>query len=98
MPSLRICTIRVTGPDGVLWEGTGESLPWAVCGLVRRRAGRLPAADPHIHAAPVDPDGPRWRLTPKAEAFVAARPGSVACAGAAAVPTAPAAPAGAVPR
>jgi hypothetical protein len=72
MPSLRTSTIRVTGADGVPWEGTGESFRRAVCDLVRRRAAGLSVADPQTGPGPTLPDGPGWRLTAKGEALVAA--------------------------
>jgi hypothetical protein len=72
MPSLRTSTIRVTGADGVPWEGTGESFRRAVCDLVRRRAAGLSGADAQTGPGPAAPDGPRLRLTAKGEALVTA--------------------------
>jgi hypothetical protein len=57
MPSLRTATVRVTGADGVPWEGSGTTLRQAVCDLVRRRAAGRPSREPrsgHPHHPAAD--------------------------------------------
>ena len=54
--------VRVTGPDGVTWEGEGEGLAAAMRDLGRRHRRRQRAA---LRGET------RWRLTAKGEAAVA---------------------------
>lgn len=62
----RRAVIRVTGEDGVTWEGEGETLGLAVRDLGRKHRRGEPAADPGI-----GDEETRWRLTPKGEAAAA---------------------------
>jgi hypothetical protein len=58
----RSTTVRVTGPDGVTWEGEGDGLAAAVRDLSRkRRRGQCAGS----------PGETRWRLTAKGETAVA---------------------------
>jgi hypothetical protein len=55
MKRIRESTVRVTGADGVTWEGHGDGLAPALRELGRwRRAGQSAAAQAEA----------RWRLTP----------------------------------
>ncbi len=61
----RRAVIRVTGEDGVTWEGEGETLALAVRDLGRK----------HRRGEPADPgigdEETRWTLTPMGEAAAA---------------------------
>jgi hypothetical protein len=58
----RWTTVRVTGPDGVTWEGEGDGLAAAVRDLGRRRRRGQRARRR---------GETRWRLTAEGEAAVA---------------------------
>jgi hypothetical protein len=58
----RRTTVRVTGPDGLTWEGTGDGFAAAFLDLARRRRGEPAAAGET-----------RWTLTAKGRRAVAPR-------------------------
>jgi len=59
----RRTTVRVTGPDGLTWEGTGDGFAAAFLDLARRRRRGEPAAAEET----------RWTLTAKGRRAVAPR-------------------------
>jgi hypothetical protein len=66
---LRHSTVRVTGADGITYQGDGEGLALAMRDLGRKhRAGQPAAAQGEAAAAS---GVTRWRVTPAGEAYLA---------------------------
>jgi hypothetical protein len=59
--SARHTTVRLTGPDGVTYQGDGDGFAAAVRDLVRHHPNGPAAGREEV----------RWRLTPQGEAYLA---------------------------